>query len=325
LPNTVGESDWKAVRFAMHAVLFTGAEQRVKGLAAMLEEKWKNPKLTDLNDTSFLQKLVAQAVFWALFNIWPDDADANILAQWNAAAKTSIFPRLVQRFAFNIFINRMKSLREQTVGIVEKLNLQDKFYEMNALLPEKWKRTPVVKLCDEIMYILCFAGVNGVTASAVTTVAFLQNKKPGESDAANIDLSKYPTQADMEAAYKQNPTNYIKEAGRIDPPVTSATTSLAEDGTFALAGQERNLDAGTLNQYVIARANRDPQEFSNPSLFNPDRNDLTKALTWNGAFGNPGMSRAEEEKEYPRICPGRYLAIDIVRAIIDHAISNTGP
>lgn len=107
--------------------------------------------------------------------------------------------------------------------------------------------------------------------------------------------------------------------------MTSATTSLAEDGTFPLAGQERKLDAGTLNQYVISRANRDPVEFSNPSLFNPDRNDLTKALTWNGAFGNPKMSREEEEKEYPRICPGRYLSIDIVRAIIDHAIGNTGP
>merc|ERR1712232_1254137 len=183
-------------------------------------------------------------------------------------------------------------------------------------------RTPVVKLCDEIMYILCFAGVNGVTASARSTVALLQNQMPGESDAANIDLSKYPTQADMEAVYKRSPVNYIKEAGRIDPPVTSATTSLAVEQTIPLAGQERTLDAGTLNQYVLSRANRDPQEFDHPSLFNPDRNDLHKALTFNGVF--QGDNREQEEQDYPRICPGRYLALDIVRAIVNHAIGNTG-
>merc|ERR1712151_380644 len=274
---------------------------------------------------SLLQKIIAKAVFWTLFDVWLDDGDAGVIAQWNTAAKMAIFPRLVQRFAFNIFINRMKGLREKTVGLVEKLQLQSKFYEMNALLPDKWKRDPVVKLCDEIMYILCFAGVNGVTASVETVVAFLQLRKTKESDAENIDLSKYPTQADMEAVYKRNPTNYIKEAGRIDPPVTSATTSLAEDAKVTLAGQERDLHEGTLNQYVISMANRDPDEFASPSLFNPDRTDLNKALTWNGAFGAPGTTPEQDEKEYPRICPGRYLALDIVQAIVSHAIGNTGP
>merc|ERR1712107_833116 len=208
------------------------------------------------------------------------------------------------------------------VGLIEKLQLQGKFYEINALLPEKWKRDPVVKLCDEIMYILCFAGFNGVTASAHTVVSFLQVQKPNESDGANIDLSKYPTQADMEAVYKRNPTKYIKEAGRIDPPVTSATTSLAEDMTITLAGQEREVTEGTLNQYVIARANRDENEFTTPGVFNPDRSDLDKAVTWNGAFGS-GSSPEQDEKDYRRICPGRYIAIDIVQAVINQAIGNT--
>jgi len=321
LPNTIGDSEWKAIRFAMHSVLFDGAEKRVKALGSMLAAEWLKPKLTDLNDVSFLQKVVAQSVFWALFGVWLDDTDAKVLSQWNNAAPTAIFPRLFQRFVFNLFINRMKSLREDTVRIIEKHGLQSRFYEMNSLLG-RWRRDSVVKLCDEMMWIVCFAGVSGVASSAVSTVAFLQNQKPPESDAANIDLSRYPTQADMEAIYKRNPNNYIKEAGRIDPPVTSATTSLAEDGAFALAGQERTLDTGTLNQYVISRANRDPQEFDHPSLFNPDRSDLHKALTFNGVF--QGDNREQEEHDYPRICPGRYLALDIVRAIVNHAIGNTG-
>lgn len=324
LPNTVGESQWKAVRSAMHSVLFTEAAGRVKTLGSKLKETWQNPKLTDLNDTTFLQQMIAKSVFYALFNVWLDDADADVLAGWNTAAKTAIFPRLIQRFAFNVLICRMKSLRENTVGLIEKHNLQSKFYEMNDLLPAQWKRVPVVKLCDEIMYILSFAGVNGVTASATSCVAFLQVQKPGESDAENIDLSKYPTQADMEAIYKRNPHNYIKEAGRVDPPVTSATTSLADDVTVELAGQERSLDKGTLNQYVLSRANRDSKEFTDPSVFNPDRSDLNKALTWNGAFG-PTSNPEQDEANYPRICPGRYLALDIVTAVINHAIGNTGP
>jgi hypothetical protein len=323
LPNTVGESEWKSVRFAMHSVLFDAANQRVKGLAGMLKAKWPAAKLSDLNDASFLEKIVAQAFIWTFFDIWLEDSDADVIAKWNTAAKMAIFPRLVQRFAFNIFINQMKKLREQTVGLVEKLQLQDKFYEMNARLPDQWRRDPVVKLCDEVMYILCFAGVNGVTASTQTVVAFLQLQKTKESDAENIDLSKYPTQADMEAVYKLNPTKYIKEAGRIDPPVTSATTSLAEDMTVTLAGQERDLNKGTLNQYVIARANRDENEFTSPSLFNPGRSDLDKAVTWNGVFGN-GSTPEQEEKDYPRICPGRYISLDIVKAIVNHAIGNTG-
>jgi hypothetical protein len=289
----------------------------------MLQEKWPAAKLSDLNDTKFLERIVAQAFIWTFFNVWLEDSDAEVIAQWNTAAKMAIFPRLVQRFVFNIFINQMKKLREQTVGLVEKLELQGLFYQMNDRLPRQWQRDPVVKLCDEVMYILCFAGVNGVTASAQTVVSFLQLQKTKESDAENIDLSKYPTQADMEAVYKRNPTNYIKEAGRIDPPVTSATTSLAEDITVTLAGQERQLDKGTLNQYVISRANRDENEFASPSLFNPDRSDLNKAVTWNGVFGN-GSSPEQEEKDYPRICPGRYIALDIVQAVINQAISNTG-
>jgi len=322
LPNTPGESEWKAVRWAMHSVLFVEAEKRVKNLPAKLTQYWKDPTLTALNDASFLQLIIAKSVFWVLFDVWLDDDDGGIIAQWTTAAKTAIFPRLVQRFAFNLLINRMKSLRVNTVNIVEKHNLYAKFYEMNDLLPDKFKRTPVVKLCDEIMYILDFAGVNGVVASATTCVAFLQNQKPGESDAANIDLSKYPTEADMAAIYKRNPSNYIKEAGRIDPPVTSATSSLAEEQTLSLAGQERTFEAGTLNQYVLSMANRDTQIFKDPSVFDPNRSELNKALTWNGAFGD--QTREEEEKDYPRICPGRYLAIDVVTAVINHAIGNSG-
>eukprot|EP00930_Biecheleria_cincta_P001974 TRINITY_DN103047_c0_g1_i1.p1 TRINITY_DN103047_c0_g1~~TRINITY_DN103047_c0_g1_i1.p1 ORF type:complete len:521 (+),score=83.04 TRINITY_DN103047_c0_g1_i1:77-1639(+) len=320
LPNTGPESEWKYVRFALHQTILADAEKRMKLLKTKLSEEWLQPKMSDLNDATFLQGLVAKSCFWVYFNVWLDDAGTEVIARWNTAAKMCIFPRLVQRIAFNLFISRMKALREETVGLIEKHELQKLFYDMNDSLPAQYRRTPVVKLCDEIMFVLCFAGVNGATAGASTCASFLQCKKPAESDADNIDLSNYPSPADMEAIYKKNSMRYIKEALRLDPPVTSATTSLAKDETVSLAGSSRFMEKGTLNQYVLSMANRDETEFANPSLFNPERQDLDKAVTWNGSFGVE--SRAQDEQTYPRICPGRYISLAIISAILDLAVGN---
>merc|ERR1712151_1030288 len=120
-----------------------------------------------------------------------------------------IFPRLFQRFLFNRLSNKVKGLREDTMAIIEKHNLQSKFFEMNAALPTKYQRAPVVKLCDEIMYVIGFAGIGGTGASVETTAAFLQMKKPKES--YKIDFSKFGSAAAMVEAYKKNPVRYIKE------------------------------------------------------------------------------------------------------------------
>ena len=79
---------------------------------------------------------------------------------------------------------------------------------------------------------------------------------------------------------------------------------------------------GTLKQYCISMSNRDPEKFEDPMLFKPERANLHEALTWNGAFKNtvPGEAAAvceREEEAYPRLCPGRLLAIHTIEAIID--------
>jgi len=80
------------------------------------------------------------------------------------------------------------------------------------------------------------------------------------------------------------------------------------------------LSAGTLRQYVISLANRDTGVFQQPELFNPARENLNQALTWNGALGVAG-----DESKYPRICPGRYLSLDVATSIFNYAIKNNGP
>merc|ERR1719291_505001 len=286
-----------------------------------IADAWPSLKLADLNDAALLGKVTTKCVFYVLFGIWLEDADADTLSQWVTIAKFAIFPRGVQRFLFNFLTRKSKDLRVETVRIIEKLNLQQTFVDMNNSLPEKYKRPTVVKLCDEVMYILCFAGMNGTVAAATSCVAFLQATYPGESDSSRINFGRYSTPALMLEAYKKSPFNYIRETCRLDPPVTSATTSTAQDGIFELAGRDISLKGGTLQQYVISLAMRDEAVFADPELFNPDRPELDKTIVWNGAFTSRDGDgwQGADMKAYPRICPGRWLAIDVVTAILNHA------
>jgi len=313
------DSQWATIRRALHEYFLNPAnpsyDSRIQQLPQLIAQDWPNPKLEDMNDATLVQKLVSKCVFFVMFGKWIDNSDADILTGWRTNATFFILPRLVQRFLFNYGINKVKKLREGTVGIVEKYGLQEIFVSMNASLG-KYSRTPVVKLCDEIMYVIGFAGIGGTSACVESCVCFLQNKIPKESYSAAINFGFYDTPAKMIAEYKRDPDAYIRETCRMDPPVTSATGVLKEMTTVTLAGREYMMPAGILNQYVVSMANRDPMVFPEPEVFNPNRMNLTSALTWNGA----AFSGAANELEYPRICPGRYLSMDIAKVILNHAL-----
>jgi cytochrome P450 len=322
LSNTADpQSEWAAIRRAVHSALLSGPEyeRRVREIPAQLQKTWPDADLDDMNDTSLVQRNVCKSVFYVMFGIWIDDDQATILTGWRTNASAFILPRLVQRIACNCLIKKVQTLRENTVGIIEDLDLKGVFYAMNKALPEKYRRDPVVKLCDEIMYVIGFAGMGGTSAAVESCGAFLQAKKPTESAASMIDFGNYQTSAEMVAAYKAQPKNYIKEVCRLDPPVTSATHAIKEEQTVELAGRSFTFPKGTLSQYVVSMANRDEEVFEDSSVFEPTRPNLGSTFTWNGAFGD-GDPRADEQK-YPRICPGRYLALDVTKAILDHVTS----
>ncbi|CAE7727193.1 PRKAA1 [Symbiodinium pilosum] len=315
LPTGGPESEWAAIRRVLHAAMLDrGAYQyseRLQKLSSQLALDWPKPQLTDFSDTPRLRLMVVKSVFFMIFGIWLDDQDAQILRGWRDGAVFFVLPRLIHRFVFNFLIRKVKQLRIDTVGVIEKLGLQQMFVDMNKNLPEKYRRPTDVKLCDEIMFAVGFAGVGGTSAACETIGAFLQRKIPEEASASLISFEKYPTVEDMVAAYKQNPVKYIKEACRIDPPVTSCTRVDPTERELKFLGIPYKMQANTLNQYVISMANRDTKIFENPSVFDPTRKELDMALTWNGAFGT-----ANEETVYPRICPGRFLALDVVQAIV---------
>jgi len=320
LSNDASEEgeEWRAIRQAMHrAFLEHGCatyRSRLEELPQRLREAWPGPELRDFDDLARVRASVARCIFFMMFGVWLEDAEAATLAGWRAYASLFILPRLAHRFLFNIGIGRVQRLRVDTVRLVEKYGLQSVFLAMNAELPQRFRRAGAVQLCDEIMYAVGFAGVGGTSSCVESVGAFLQLKKPAES--AEIDFGAFKCSEEMLAAYLADPVSYIKETCRLDPPVTSATTALYEEQVVELAGGKLRCPAGTLNQYALSVANRDHEVFPEPGVFRPSRGNVSLALTWNGAFGVPS-----EERLYPRICPGRFLALDVAKSVIDHVVS----
>lgn len=320
LPTGGQESHWYQMRHLLHAFfLDTGLKDyrtRMTELPGKVREDWKNPKLEDLSDLPLVQRMVSKCIFWMMFGKWVSDVDADVLAKWRTLASQFILPRLVHRFLFNLGIKKVKQTRAETVEIVKKYGVDGVFYTMNGQLGEKYRKKTVVELCDEVMFAIGFAGIGGTCAAVESVGSFLQCKIPAESAAKHIKWGQYDTSEKMVAKYKANPEKYIKETCRMDPPVTSATTALMADTKITLKGKEYTFPKHLLNQYVLSMANRDESVFKDvkPEVFEPDREHLNKALTWNGAFG------ASDEGDFPRICPGRYLSLDVTTTIVHHAL-----
>jgi len=311
---------WASIRAALHTTLLDwdrgSYKDRLQELPQKIREAWPAPKLEDLNDKALLQRTVCKSILFMVFGVWITDDEAEVLRGWRTNASIFVLPRIVQRIMFNRGINKVKTLRKKTVEIIERHGLQDLFVTMNASLPSEYRREPIVRLCDEIMYVIGFAGIGGSCACVESVSQFIQ-LKTGEVPQDKVDFAKYPAVADMVAAYKANPENYIKETARLDPPVTSATSVVKQDMLVEMGftGKSLFIAAGFLRQYTLSLANRDPTVFENPSLFDPTRPSLERALTWNGEI-------SKGEQAYPRLCPGRYLSLQVVQAIMDHGISS---
>jgi len=317
LPCGGNDSEWWVIRNLIHTYFLEMALQynaRVADLDANLQQNWPNVKLVDMDTPAVVQQMVSKCIFYVVLGKWVTDDEAAILTGWRTNASLFVFPRATQRMIFNLGVKKIKKLRKDTIGIVEKYGLQEIFLQMNDSMPPQYRRVPAVKLCDEIMYVFGFAGIGGTSACTETVSAFLQLKLPKECAKETIDFSKYDSAAAMVECYKANPVAYIKESCRVNPPVTSATSVLKEDTRIEMLGEEVTLSKGMYRQYTLSLANRDPEVFEEPGLFNPQRPNLSKALTWNGAFG------MTNEEDYPRICPGRNLSVSVCKAIIDRAL-----
>lgn len=325
LPNVGTNSDWRAIRNIVHQFFLDQGshvyQQRVAALPKFLIDVWPNPSINDLNNAELVRKNVSKCIWYIMFGKTLSEDEATTVSCWSSYAAYFVLPRLFHRFLFNVLINKVKKLRADTVQLVEKYGDKDIFVKMNESLPAQYQRPTVVQLCDEIMFGVGFAGIGGTSAAALSVGAFLQRKFPSQAASELIDFSKFPTQQDMINEFKAHPENYIKETCRLDPPVTSATSAFIADTEITMAGVFSQsavwkMAKGRLNQYCLSAANQDPAVFHNPNLFEPTRADLSKSLTWNGAWGTHN-----DEATYPRMCLGRNLSVSIVEAVIQRGLS----
>ena len=113
--------------------------------------------------------------------------------------------------------------------------------------------------------------------------------------------------------WNKSPRNFLLEQARIDPPVTSYTSLVDKDTTTKIMGKTMLIPKGTERQMFIVTANRDPSVFALPYLFNPDRTNLNKVLSWNAPVENVGISIAAT----PRGCPGHSVSLEVAIQIIN--------
>lgn len=101
---------------------------------------------------------------------------------------------------------QIQVLREETVAIIRKHKLEDKFFQINEALPEKYRREKVVTLADELLFALCFAGIGGTANGAVAIGRFLH----AETIGVPAESVKFEHSAEqMLALYRNNPEQYI--------------------------------------------------------------------------------------------------------------------
>jgi hypothetical protein len=165
LPNNGPASEWGAIRQAMHNYFLDMGlptyQQRIRELPSKIASEWPQATKVEMVKADLKERFVCKCLFHVFFGVWVDDKDADVLRGWKKLAPVFIIPRIGQRFVFNLGIKKVQKLRIDTVGIIEKHGLQELFHKMNNGLPPQFKRTPVVKLCDEITFAMGFAGIGG--------------------------------------------------------------------------------------------------------------------------------------------------------------------
>ena len=319
----VDGSEWSTVRSALIEKLTAKRcwEGRLPNLAAAMEAKLKPAggfTLATL-DKTLSDNCVAFGVWYLLFGVELTPEQCATVAAWGASglAGVFVFPRLLQRIAFNQLLKRITKLRKDTLAVAKAHGLQDLLVSMNESLGE-YKRPTAVEFSDELMYAVNFAGVGGTSHGCWNVSQFLRgegNDVPLAGLGADVPATTFPPKEKLPGLFKSNPTAFIKESVRIDAPVTSATCVFKEDTeidgiNMSCCGKPGKLcvKAGTMHQYVLSMANRDPAVFDNPNAFDPARPNLDKMLGWNGALDDPS--------KYPRICPGQELSVAVIHTVI---------
>jgi len=301
----------RAVRAVLEAQLTSESNYgpRVKDLPRVIAHLVPKPCSLQTLTKDVSDKMVATCIWYLLFGVELSEAQAATAASWGGSGLAGyfVFPRFIHRVAFGLLMKKVRQLRIDTIAIVRSHGLESKFEEWNGMLGQ-YTRSSALELCDEFMYAVNFAGVGGTSHGCWAAVSFMRR----QTIDVPVEGVTFPA-GSLPEIYRSNPDDFIKEAIRLDAPVTSATCVFAKPASAnfnvsCCAGvQDHDLKAGMLHQYVLSIANRDPSKFPSPNTFDPKRDNLDDMLGWNGALSKP--------EEYPRICPGQAISMVVIKAI----------
>mmetsp|Transcript_13257 Transcript_13257/g.31416 ORF Transcript_13257/g.31416 Transcript_13257/m.31416 type:complete len:561 (+) Transcript_13257:83-1765(+) len=321
LPNShEATSKWAETRKVMHDFWLSeqgpNYAQRVGHLKGLVKESWSTPSLDNLANIKVASVLVSRCLFYVFFGHWLNDEEANVMSRWARDAPLLVTPRFMHRLMFNFFVHQCKDFRAETIALISKHKLGHIFSTMNSTFSSANRRKYDIDLCNELMFVIGFAGIGGPSRAAASVAKFLLAKQ--SEDQAGVTFSGANSHL-MIALYKKDPKAFIMETCRISSPVGTFTTRLTASAAKELG---LGLDLGKAQEThlagVINVSNVDPRKFPEPYKFDPARPNLPDALTWNGkAFSS-------RECDYPRLCPGRDLSIEIVKTLAEVALEGTG-
>ncbi|KAJ1569546.1 hypothetical protein HK096_002760, partial [Nowakowskiella sp. JEL0078] len=235
-------------------------------------------------DKGELSKIVCRCLTTLLFG---EEFDPEVLKSVVAYQKNAA-DVLLPRFAHTLaFYSTAKTLSKHSKIVSKALPLR-RDTEFIAKAADNGIITD--DACDTVTDLLLFAGVVG-TSHLVTQVC----KRLDENRAERLPL------------FKQNPTNFVFECSRLNPPVTSFTTICSEPTVVNFRGRSVEVPIGTPIQAVLSNANIDPEYWGeDANVFKTER-DYSKLVTWNGLLSSG-----------PRVCPGydisKIIALELGKA-----------
>jgi len=263
-----------------------------------------------LTDASAAERLVSALLFQALFGYLPPNDILDAVHKWadygKACAVGKCQPGTDGPTVWGTFTKILASIEETQVGkaFLEAAS-QYGFAEPEARL-------------KEILFITNFAGVGGTSDNV---------------GAALYAVHKDPT---MRQLFWENPESFVIEAARLYPGVAGMLTINNKHRTLTL-GNGRVVEAPAGQEFYTwnSAGNIDPTVFGGPQQsqeyarqFHPDRQNLTKMLTWNAELdrilacestaGCPGAGAA-------RPCPGTRLALKISIEVMKYVLTVTDP
>jgi len=123
-------------------------------------------------------------------------------------------------------------------------------------------------------------------------------------------LDDIPDEYSIDLDDKMAVTMAVLEAARMKAPVNNVNVMLGNKLTLTINGKEYTFDRGTPVAASIGLSSVDANQFDNPHVFNPERENL---LSSSINFNHVGYSEVGSGK---RQCPGRNIAIKLASDLL---------